>query len=46
MRIKCNPDFNEIDKSVTLNLNDKQWEVLRMSAYNGLWYFLRTKGGV
>ena len=46
MRIECNPEFNELEKSVTLNLNDEQWDILRRSGYDGLWFFLRTKDGV
>ena len=36
MKLECNPEFNELEKSVKLNLNDEQWDVLRMNGYNGL----------
>jgi len=42
MKLECNPEFNELEKSVTLNLNDEQWDILRMSKFNGLWFFLRV----
>ena len=45
MKIECNPEFNVIEKSVKLNLNDEQWDILRMSKFSGLWFFLRWKGG-
>ena len=44
MKIECNPEYKETERSVKMYLNDKQWDILRRSGYNGLWFFLRTTG--
>ena len=45
MKLACTPEINMTDKSVTMNFNDEQWDILCNVKFDGLWFFVRMKGG-